>query len=180
MILTIKLFTFAFDVHDGWSAKKDDASVDDARTQVTGAGTAVLRLSFILQFKISSLPNPLEFLSFVYFFPAFLGGPAFEYKRYADFIDKKYSHTTIVTVPATASSETKKKITVKVEQFKTSAPASWLPVLRCFGVGEHVAAHACIQLPRVPSNGAYPAIAYLTRVVQLYRHSLRRHHHAHS
>jgi hypothetical protein len=96
-----------------------------------------LALTIPLQFKVSTLPNLLEFLSFVYFFPAFLGGPAFEYKRYADFIEQKYSHATTVTLtPATKESPAKKQTTVAQKSFAASAPASWLPVLQCFLIGE--------------------------------------------
>ncbi len=84
----------------------------------------------LLQVQISDLPNLLQFLSFVYFFPAFLGGPAFEYKRYSDFIENKYSHETTVIV------DKKKKTTIVQKKFATSAPASWLPVLRCFFIGQ--------------------------------------------
>ena len=92
-------------------------------------------LIILPQFKISSLPNLLEFLSFVYFFPAFLGGPAFEYKRYADFIELKYSHSTTVTLPATTETPAKKQTSVTQKQFAVSAPNSWLPVLQCFLIG---------------------------------------------
>jgi hypothetical protein len=132
MILTIKLFTFAFDCHDGFSAKKDDsASKDDVRAQVTAAVFPALFYHVtVLQFRISTLPNPLEFLSFVYFFPAFLGGPAFEYRRFADFIEKKYTHTTTTTNPAT-----KAKTSTCVQKSFDGPPPSWLPVLKCFFIG---------------------------------------------
>lgn len=39
----------------------------------------------LMSFK--RLPNLLEFFGYVYFFPGFLAGPAFNYKEYSDFID---------------------------------------------------------------------------------------------
>jgi hypothetical protein len=55
MILTIKLFTFAFDYHDGWTAKKDGASadkIDDVRAQVTIDG--ICRLSLLICFAVQN------------------------------------------------------------------------------------------------------------------------------
>ncbi len=74
----------------------------------------------------------LEFLSFVYFFPAFLGGPAFEYKRYDDFITGKYTHKTTDKVGG------KDVVTYKQCAFagkSPCAPQSWQPVLKCFCIG---------------------------------------------
>jgi hypothetical protein len=48
MILTIKLFTFAFDYHDGYTAKKNDSAAKkdtNPRAQVRRSAAAVYRPS---------------------------------------------------------------------------------------------------------------------------------------
>jgi hypothetical protein len=137
MILTIKLFTFAFDYHDGWSSQQDGAivSTDNVRAQVPRESCHFAAHLIPPQFKINALPNLLEFLSYVYCFTTFLGGPAIEFKRYTDFIGKKYTHTTIITSIATPEKDKNTKTSVEQKRFHTSAPASWFPVFQCFLIG---------------------------------------------
>lgn len=68
MLLTLKLTTFAFDYSDG--------QLPEANMKPYAK---------LMSFK--KLPNLLEFFGYVYFFPGFLAGPAFNYKEYSDFID---------------------------------------------------------------------------------------------
>lgn len=39
-------------------------------------------------FDVAQLPNPLEFLGYVYCFTTFLAGPAFEYSEYANVMNE--------------------------------------------------------------------------------------------
>jgi hypothetical protein len=65
MILTIKLFTFAFDYHDGLARKKDDSQPQDARAQVTAHCSSCVHWFHRFCLLFQSIPIHLLFLSFV-------------------------------------------------------------------------------------------------------------------
>jgi len=68
MILTIKLTMFGFSYTDGGRNAKELSPQQQAM-------------------KIDQLPSLLQYFSYIYFFPGFLSGPAFEYAEVAQFID---------------------------------------------------------------------------------------------
>jgi len=68
MLLTLKLTTLAFDLYDGTQ-----------NFDKLGA--------YQKEMHVKQLPNLFEFIAYVYFFPGFLAGPAFNYKEYISFID---------------------------------------------------------------------------------------------
>lgn len=39
------------------------------------------------EMHVKQIPNLLEYFAYIYFFPGFLAGPAFNYKEYISFID---------------------------------------------------------------------------------------------
>jgi len=68
MLLTLRLTTLGFDLYDG-TQNFDKLG------------------SYAKEMHVKQLPNLLEFFAYVYFFPGFLAGPAFNYKEYISFID---------------------------------------------------------------------------------------------
>ncbi len=66
MVLIIKLTSFAWCVHDG-TIKESNLSP----TQI--------------QNKINEFPSLLEYLGYVFYFPGFMVGPAFEFQAYRQF-----------------------------------------------------------------------------------------------
>lgn len=103
MVLTMKLTSFAYNLHDGTS--------DWARVSKVHDDKRVARIyTERKKFAINALPNPLEFLGYVFCFTCLLAGPAFEYRDYVDSIDGT------IFVP-------KNKSTTK------SAPSSFFPGL---------------------------------------------------
>ncbi|KAM9989345.1 hypothetical protein ACTFIY_005386 [Dictyostelium cf. discoideum] len=70
MILTLKLTSFAWNLHDG--SKADNELSEDQKRR-----------------SIKKLPTLLEFFGFVYFFPTFLAGPTMEITDYLDYTSGK-------------------------------------------------------------------------------------------
>ncbi|KAI8349248.1 MBOAT, membrane-bound O-acyltransferase family-domain-containing protein, partial [Mortierella sp. GBAus27b] len=68
MILTMKLTSWAFSVHDGRRNPKELSKYQQ-------------------EHAITTFPNLLHYLSYVFFFPGVLVGPTFEYMDYIRFID---------------------------------------------------------------------------------------------
>ncbi len=69
MILTLKLIALAFSYSDGRNcAAKDLTPQQQAKA-------------------LRTLPSPLEYFGFVYFYPSFLAGPYLEYMDYQRYID---------------------------------------------------------------------------------------------
>ena len=85
MVLTMKLTSFAFNMQDGAEKElsKEDAKADNklANTDKKAAAAKRLRESRA-KFAIKSLPNPLEFLSYVFCFAQLMVGPSFEFSEY--------------------------------------------------------------------------------------------------
>merc|ERR1711968_198365 len=69
MMITIKLCTFAFNVSDG---RRAAAALDKRQSRLA----------------IKSLPNILEYFSFIFFYGGFVSGPAFEFMDYKRFIER--------------------------------------------------------------------------------------------
>jgi lysophospholipid acyltransferase len=77
MALGVKLCTFSFNVADGARLSAGERlSIRDRTHQ------------FRMEKVLPRIPPILEFMSFVYFFPAVLLGPCFEIKPYLDFINE--------------------------------------------------------------------------------------------
>ncbi|KAF9920920.1 lysophospholipid acyltransferase, partial [Modicella reniformis] len=68
MILTMKLISWAFSIHDGRRNPKELSKYQQ-------------------EHAITTFPNLLSYLSYVFFFPGVLVGPAFEYMDYIHFIE---------------------------------------------------------------------------------------------
>lgn len=76
MVLTMKLTSFAFNLYDGtYDRKRVFADYPDDKKKATLYGARK-------HFAIESLPNPIEFLGYVFCFTCLLAGPAFEYQDY--------------------------------------------------------------------------------------------------
>eukprot|EP01064_Diplonema_japonicum_P013774 TRINITY_DN2131_c0_g3_i1.p1 TRINITY_DN2131_c0_g3~~TRINITY_DN2131_c0_g3_i1.p1 ORF type:complete len:493 (+),score=46.47 TRINITY_DN2131_c0_g3_i1:52-1530(+) len=71
MILTVKLQTFAYSVTDG---TRDEGRLNPKSDQ---------KRDRILP---KDIPNPIEFLSYIFFFPTFIAGPAFTYNSYITWV----------------------------------------------------------------------------------------------
>lgn len=69
MVITQKVTSLAFSIHDGFTKKE----VDMTKSQK--------------KYAIYKLPSPLEYFSFSLTFPALMAGPAMFYKDYIDFIN---------------------------------------------------------------------------------------------
>jgi len=70
MVTVIKVTSFACNIRDGKLL-----STPDLLTPVWQ------------KYAIPSMPTPIEFLSFLFFFPTFLAGPAFQFSTYKQFIE---------------------------------------------------------------------------------------------
>ncbi|KAH9813338.1 membrane bound O-acyltransferase protein [Melampsora americana] len=70
MVLVMKLATFAWNVYDGHHRSKSELDSYQAST------------------SIDRLPNLLEFLSYCFFFPCLLVGPAISFKDYSRFVQR--------------------------------------------------------------------------------------------
>jgi lysophospholipid acyltransferase len=68
MILTIKLTSIGYNYYDGY--------VGDKQTDPYKRAHAV-----------KTLPSPLEYFGWIFFFPSFLTGPSIEYAEYRDYIN---------------------------------------------------------------------------------------------
>lgn len=68
MVITQKVTSLAFNIHDGFAMKKSELS----KVQK--------------QYAIDQLPSALEYFSYALSFPALMAGPVLFYKDYADFI----------------------------------------------------------------------------------------------
>ncbi|KAG0254446.1 lysophospholipid acyltransferase [Mortierella polycephala] len=68
MILTMKLISWAFSVHDGRRNPKELSR-------------------YQLEHAVQTFPSLLHYLSYIFFFPAVLVGPSFEYMDYIRFIE---------------------------------------------------------------------------------------------
>lgn len=80
MVLTMKLTSFAYNLHDGTADRKRVfAKHDDKRLARVYA--------FRKKFAIESLPNPLEFFGYIFCFTCLLAGSVFEYNDYVQSID---------------------------------------------------------------------------------------------
>jgi len=85
MVLTMKLIAFIYNYHDGTT---DKAKIDSQWEAENRDGKKTL---FIVDYRkryyITELPSLLDFLGYVYCFPAMLVGPAFEFQDYLRAID---------------------------------------------------------------------------------------------
>jgi len=68
MLLTLKMTTFALDYYDGQSSEEK-------------------MKPYAKIMHIKKIPTILEFFGYVYFFPGFLAGPAFNIREYLEYID---------------------------------------------------------------------------------------------
>jgi lysophospholipid acyltransferase len=68
MLATLKVISVAFNVYDGTKAEKD-------------------LIPIWKKYSISRIPNPLEYLSYLVFYPCVLTGPVYELQDYLRFID---------------------------------------------------------------------------------------------
>lgn len=69
MVITQKVTSLAFNLHDGLTKREEDLSKSQQF------------------YAVKKIPNSLEFFSFVLHFPSLMAGPAMLYKDYMDFID---------------------------------------------------------------------------------------------
>ncbi|KAF0701622.1 Aste57867_7950 [Aphanomyces stellatus] len=80
MLLVIKLTAFAYNYFDGVvDIKRIETPTENKTLQKVYAGRKDL--------SISKLPSVLEFFAYVYCFPTFLAGPAFEIREYLDVVN---------------------------------------------------------------------------------------------
>jgi len=70
MILTLKLITLATDYADG-----------EAPAEV------LEKYPYRKSMQLKEFPTPLEFFGYIYFFPGFLSGPAFNFREYKEFVE---------------------------------------------------------------------------------------------
>jgi lysophospholipid acyltransferase len=84
MMLTIKLIQF------GWNLK-DASLLSPSKTEPSNASKAsnAQVVEYWKSNAIENVPGPLEFFGWIFFFPSFLTGPAFEFNVYKSFIDGK-------------------------------------------------------------------------------------------
>jgi hypothetical protein len=80
MLLVIKLTSFAYNYYDG--------VVDIKRLNTPTDNKALARIYASRKaLGLTHLPSPLAFFSYVYCFPTFLAGPAFELREYLDVVN---------------------------------------------------------------------------------------------
>ena len=77
MVLTIKLTSYAFCVHDA------HYSAERARGAVAGPPLTPRQERYM----VARQPGALDFFGWVFFFPGFFGGPAVEYRDYERYMD---------------------------------------------------------------------------------------------
>ena len=70
MVMVLKLGSFAWAVFDGQRDEKDQNNYQK-------------------RFRLDEFPSLLDFLGYMFFFPTFLIGPAFQFKDYYNFMNKK-------------------------------------------------------------------------------------------
>lgn len=99
MLLTQKMTSLAYNLYDGLPRQKKayDAELAKAAAKEAAeraAGAAPARKSGVVRtfedrqrFAVSSLPDPLAFLGYVFFFPTLLAGPSVEYRVYLDAVE---------------------------------------------------------------------------------------------
>jgi len=92
MLLTLKLTTFALDYYDG------QQPVEKMKP-------------YAKVMHVKEMPSILEFFGYVYFFPGFLAGPAFNLREYLEYIDG----------------------TMFKEAPGSKMPSPWVPFIRTFG-----------------------------------------------
>ncbi|WVQ79951.1 hypothetical protein IAT38_002052 [Cryptococcus sp. DSM 104549] len=85
MVLVMKLTTFAWNVHDG-RLKAEGLDANQLETRLT------------------SVPNPLAFLGYCFFFPSILVGPSFDYATYDALVHRTIYH---VAPPGTSVEQAK-------------------------------------------------------------------------
>lgn len=81
MVLTMKLTSFAYNLYDGTTDKEKVFNTEYSDKRLTRM------YSDRRKFAINGLPNPLEFLGYIFCFTCLMAGPAFEYSDYATVID---------------------------------------------------------------------------------------------
>jgi lysophospholipid acyltransferase len=82
MVVSIKMISYAFSVHDGWLlANSTDAT---AAADVAASGLTERQRHY----AIVKQPDVLAFLGWAYLSPGILGGPAIEYRDYERFVDE--------------------------------------------------------------------------------------------
>ncbi|KAJ3037357.1 lysophospholipid acyltransferase, partial [Rhizoclosmatium hyalinum] len=67
MVAVQKMATFAWSVHDGTRPNRELSKTQQS-------------------LKLAHIPSLLDYLGFIFFYPAFILGPSFHYKTYSDFI----------------------------------------------------------------------------------------------
>mmetsp|Transcript_34143 Transcript_34143/g.32569 ORF Transcript_34143/g.32569 Transcript_34143/m.32569 type:complete len:522 (+) Transcript_34143:207-1772(+) len=81
MVLTMKLTSFAYNLHDGTADhEKVFSTKHEDKKKIKMYGDRK-------KFAITALPNPIEFFGYIYCFTCLLAGPAFEYNDYVKSID---------------------------------------------------------------------------------------------
>jgi len=113
MINTQKLTALAFAFYDGYRAKKDKMA------------DAVLNEDQKKQ-KIDSMPNPLEFLSYIFYFHGICVGPLCFYRDYINYIEG--SHLIVIPNSSKQRTTTNEPIDVHLEQ-----PSPLWPVITKLG-----------------------------------------------
>lgn len=69
MVITQKVTSLAFNLHDGLSRKEEELNKNQKL------------------YVVQKLPTPLEYFGYTLHFPSLMAGPALLYKEYIDFID---------------------------------------------------------------------------------------------
>jgi lysophospholipid acyltransferase len=86
MVLTMKLSSFGYNVHDGRVAKKADNKLTDRQKAKA----------------VERFPSLLEFFGYTFFFGSFLAGPATEFNDYMSFTDRSMFKKSRVGFPSLA------------------------------------------------------------------------------
>lgn len=141
MVLTMKLVAFIYNYHDGTT---DKAKIDSQLEVDKRDGKKTTILDYRKRYSITELPSLLDFLGYVYCFPAMLVGPAFEFQDYARAIDGS------------------------IFEGKTP-PSSFLPAMKCLGISIVALALKAVISPYFPYAKIYsPEFENLAFYVKCY------------